>query len=77
LPEVGLKDLCFELACQSAERFLDLQWSDGRFSSQPEHETDEWDFYDQRGRGRGSAAAAGRACGAYEQWVLFRLEAGG
>ena len=43
-----LRDLCFEIVAGSAERFLDLQWSDGRFSTRPEHHTDEWNFYHQQ-----------------------------
>ncbi len=44
----GLRDLCFQLLSASAEPYLDLQWSDGRFGTRPEHPTDEWNFYDQQ-----------------------------
>lgn len=43
-----LRDLCFEIVAGSAERFLNLQWGDGRFSTHAEHQTDEWNFYDQQ-----------------------------
>lgn len=48
MADAGLKDLCFALVAGQAERFLELQWSDGRFAGEPERETDEWDFYQQQ-----------------------------
>jgi hypothetical protein len=48
MPSSGLRDLCLELIVGSADRFLDLQWSDGRFATEPEHDTDEWCFFDQQ-----------------------------
>ena len=48
MQSIGLKDLCLEIVAGTAGRFLDLQWSDGRFATRPEHETDEWNFYDQQ-----------------------------
>jgi hypothetical protein len=48
MPEIPLRDLCLETVVSVMERFLDLQWSDGRFSTRPEHETEEWNFYDQQ-----------------------------
>ena len=44
----SLRDICLAILAQTAERFLDCQWSDGRFASVPEHETDEWNFFDQQ-----------------------------
>jgi len=43
-----LKDLCLQEIASSADRFLAMQWSDGRFEVGPEHETDEWNFYHQQ-----------------------------
>ena len=48
MPNPTLRDLSLDLIAGSAERFLDLQWSDGRFSTEREHETDEWNFFDQQ-----------------------------
>jgi hypothetical protein len=48
MPRTALKDLCLEIVAGSAQRFLDLQWSDGRFATEPERDTDEWNFYDQQ-----------------------------
>ena len=44
----SLRELCLELVAGSAERFLDLQRSDGAFATEPESDTDEPDFYDQQ-----------------------------
>ena len=44
----SLKELCLEQIVASADRFLSLQWSDGRFEVVPEHETDEWNFFQQQ-----------------------------
>jgi hypothetical protein len=44
----ALKDLCLDLLVESAGKLLDLQWSDGRFATAPERETDEWNFFDQQ-----------------------------
>ena len=44
----SLKGLCLELAAATVERFLGLQWSDGRFATEPERETEEWNFFDQQ-----------------------------
>jgi hypothetical protein len=44
----GLRDLCFLLLSASADRFLERQWSDGRFATEAERNTDEWNFYDQQ-----------------------------
>ena len=48
MPGHGLKDLCFALLSASAEGYLDLQWSDGRFVPRAEMPTDEWNFFDQQ-----------------------------
>ncbi len=38
----SLRDLCLDHLLATADRFLDLQWSDGRFEIDPEHETEDW-----------------------------------
>jgi len=48
MAERALTDLCMDTVAGTAERFLELQWSDGRFSGEPEQESDEWNFYDQQ-----------------------------
>lgn len=48
MKQPSLKDLCLDILADTAGRFLDLQWSDGRFATTPEHDTDEWNFYDQQ-----------------------------
>src|SRR5512136_2066962 len=48
MSQPSLRDLCFDLVSDSAKQFLGLQWRDGRFSTEAEHETDEWNFFDQQ-----------------------------
>ena len=44
----SLKDLCLDPLLATAERFLDLQWSDGRFEVTPEYETEVWNHSHQQ-----------------------------
>jgi len=46
LPE--LKELCLAPLVSSAERFLAMQWSDGRFEVTPEYETEVWNQFHQQ-----------------------------
>jgi len=48
MPQPALRDLCLKLIAPSVDRFLALQWSDGRFAAEPERDTEEWDFYQQQ-----------------------------
>ncbi|MCJ7752696.1 MAG: hypothetical protein MUQ65_16685 [Armatimonadetes bacterium] len=48
MEQPSLKDLCLDIMADATGSFLDLQWSDGRFATVPEHDADEWNFYDQQ-----------------------------
>ncbi len=44
----SLRELCCALMSEAAPEFLARQWSDGRFSLEPERKTEEWNFFDQQ-----------------------------
>jgi hypothetical protein len=45
MPPPSLRELCLHHLVASADRFLERQWSDGRFEAEREHPTEDWNFY--------------------------------
>ncbi len=48
MPSPSLKELCLEQIVASAERFLNLQWSDGRFELEAECASNTWNQFHQQ-----------------------------